>query len=77
MIYEITEKRFTNEDNVDYLGYGILARDGILELKIDDVSLDRSEVESYIATLQERQIPFCEIANVVVELINCTYVYVM
>lgn len=77
MNYEITEKWFTNEDNIDYLGYGILVRDGILELKIDDISLDRSEVVYYIATLQERQIPFCEIKDAVEKLIDCAYAYVM
>lgn len=73
MKYEITEKYFTNEDNVTYLGYGILARDGILKLEIEDVSTDRLEVEAYITTLSGRRVPFCKTVDTVQELIIDAY----
>nr|QGT51236.1 hypothetical protein Firmicute1046_3120 [uncultured Firmicutes bacterium] len=71
MNYKITEKRFTNEDNINYLSYGIQARDGLLWLEIDDVSLDRSEVESYIAALEKDKIPFCGIVDAIRNYVDC------
>ncbi len=73
MIYQITEKRVTNEDNITYLGYGIQAHDGLLTLEIEDVSSDRSEVEAYISALRERQVPFWDITDTVSDMIAGAY----
>lgn len=73
MNYDITEKWFTNEDNITYLGYGIQIHDGIIHLEIEDVSTNRLEVESYISALQERNLPLCDIPKVLEDLLHCTY----
>ena len=50
-IYEVMESICTDEDNGEYVAYGVVAHEGAAKIVIENISTDRVEVEKLVADL--------------------------